>query len=221
MNLTDQIKSIDLVALAESQGIELRRTGTAYRGLCPLHDEKTASFYIYERKRFKCFGCGEGGDQVDLIQGIYGCNFQEALRRLGINTGTITLKERIQIKRQRIAKARRIQRERDLLYTLSFLIRTTRKITDGMTPKEFDRYGEIMDPLPAWEHYHQILSTGTREQRDEVIEGLKDMTTIRRNYLFRPGFNYRRWLFDINHNETKGVTNYQKGAATNERIRRK
>jgi hypothetical protein len=90
-----------------------------------------------------------------------------------------------------------------------------------MKPEQFEQYGEIVDPLPACVHYHQILSTGTREQRDEVIEGLKDMTTIRRNYLFRPDFNYRRWLFDINHNETKGVTNYQKGAATNERIRRK
>jgi hypothetical protein len=219
LNLSKQIKSIDLVALAESLGAEPHRTGNAYRCLCLLHHEQTPSFYIYERKRFKCFGCGEGGDAVDLIQGIYGCSFPEALRRLGIETGTISIKEKIEIKRRRLEKERRIQRARDLLHTLSFFIRATRKCMAGMIPDQFEQFGEIIDPLPAWEFYHDVLSTGTKTEKDEVIEGLKGMTTIRRRYLFRPNFNYRRWLFEINHKETKGVKINHKGAA-NERIQR-
>jgi hypothetical protein len=207
LNLTEQIKQIDTRTVAESAGCELRRKGNAWVGLCPLHDEKTPSFYVYPSNRFKCYGCGEGGDAVDLTQDIYGCSFPEALRRLGISTGTISIKEKIEIKRRRIAKARRIQRERDLVFTLALLIRTAHKCS------------EFIHLLPAWTFYHDILSRGTKEEKNEVIEGLKDWPTIRRRYLFRPNFNYRRWLFNIN-NRTKGV-NKSKGAATNERIKRK
>ena len=38
------------------------------KGLCPLHAEKTASFYVYtETQRFHCYGaCGRGGDVIEL-----------------------------------------------------------------------------------------------------------------------------------------------------------
>ena len=37
-------------------------------GRCPLpdHEDKTASFYIYPPGRWWCYGCGRGGDLVDL-----------------------------------------------------------------------------------------------------------------------------------------------------------
>ena len=37
-------------------------------GRCPLpdHEDKTASFYIYPPGRWWCYGCGRGGDVVDL-----------------------------------------------------------------------------------------------------------------------------------------------------------
>ena len=40
------------------------------KGLCPLHHEKTASFYIYQTlDRWHCFGaCARGGDVVDLAR---------------------------------------------------------------------------------------------------------------------------------------------------------
>ena len=194
MNLSEQIKNVDLVALAESAGVELRQRGSAHIGRCPLHDERTPSFYIYPSNRFKCYGCHEAGDAADLIQRLHQCTFPEALRHLGINGERLTLGERIKIRQRQRRKALRVQRERDLVFTLSILIRGTRRFMDEMTPEQFDRYGQIMDELPAWEHYHQILSTGTKEERDEVIKGLRNMITIKLNSLFKPGFNYRSWL---------------------------
>jgi hypothetical protein len=131
----------------------------------------------------------------------------------------MTIKERVAIKRQRMMKARRIQRERDLLHTLGILIRATRKVMSGMTPEQFDLYGEIVDPLPAWEHYHDVLSTGSREEKKGVSAGLKDMATVRRSYLFKPDFNYRNWLFE-NNNQSKGATtNIGVGDDSKKRIR--
>lgn len=35
--------------------------------ICPFHSETEPSFYYHAQKnRFKCFGCGVGGDVIDL-----------------------------------------------------------------------------------------------------------------------------------------------------------
>lgn len=40
------------------------------RGLCPMHQEKTPSFYVYtDSQKWRCFGaCASGGDVIDLLQ---------------------------------------------------------------------------------------------------------------------------------------------------------
>lgn len=38
---------------------KLRRSGNQWTGLCPLHNEKSPSFFVStEKERFKCHGCG-------------------------------------------------------------------------------------------------------------------------------------------------------------------
>ena len=37
-----------------------------HKASCPLHDDKNPSFVVYEHG-FKCFGCGEGGSNIDLL----------------------------------------------------------------------------------------------------------------------------------------------------------
>jgi hypothetical protein len=41
-------------------------------GLCPLHEEKTPSFTVFENQSFFCFGCHEWGDIVSLHARIDG-----------------------------------------------------------------------------------------------------------------------------------------------------
>lgn len=48
---------------------QLKKTGKTFRGRCPLHQEKTASFYVYpESKSFYCFGCQQGGDVINFAK---------------------------------------------------------------------------------------------------------------------------------------------------------
>ena len=52
---------------------------------CPLpnHNDKTASFKIYEKTNsFYCFGCNTGGDVIKLVQEINGFSFKEAVKEL-------------------------------------------------------------------------------------------------------------------------------------------
>src|SRR5712692_11276394 len=62
------------------------------KGLCPLHEEKTPSFFVnLETGSFHCFGCGRGGGLVQFYQAYYDLNFRDAIRRLaeelGLGTG--------------------------------------------------------------------------------------------------------------------------------------
>lgn len=54
--------------IVEATGTRLEKSGTRYRACCPLHEEKTPSFYVNESKGFwKCFGCGKGGDALAFL----------------------------------------------------------------------------------------------------------------------------------------------------------
>ncbi len=47
--------------------VELKRDGSGrHKALCPIHAEDTPSFTAWPN-RWKCFGCGAGGSNVDLL----------------------------------------------------------------------------------------------------------------------------------------------------------
>jgi len=72
-----------LVGLA-SQHTQLKPVSGKLLGLCPIHDEKTASFWITTAGKFQCYGCGAHGDAIDLYQAINKTDFETAKRALGL-----------------------------------------------------------------------------------------------------------------------------------------
>lgn len=69
--------------------VTLRRGGGgSLTGLCPFHEEKTASFHVTPaRGYYHCFGCGEGGDVFDFVQKINNISFGEAVELLADRCG--------------------------------------------------------------------------------------------------------------------------------------
>lgn len=67
-----RLKQLDIVTVAENFTILEPAGAGKLKGLCPLHEEKTASFYVYqESQRWRCFGaCAKGGDVIDLLARI-------------------------------------------------------------------------------------------------------------------------------------------------------
>lgn len=62
---------------------KLRRSGSNLVGLCPFHQEKTPSFYVYRDNSFHCFGCSKhGNNAIDFLMARDGLEFPEAVRRL-------------------------------------------------------------------------------------------------------------------------------------------
>ena len=57
--------------------------GGEYKGVCPFHDEKSASFYVNPAKGvFHCFGCQENGDTIAFLMKIEHFTFAEAVERM-------------------------------------------------------------------------------------------------------------------------------------------
>jgi len=75
-------ESVDIVDVV-SRYVTLRRSGRTFKGLCPFHEEKTPSFTVFpESARYKCFGCGEGGDVFTFQMKRAGLTFREAIEDL-------------------------------------------------------------------------------------------------------------------------------------------
>jgi DNA primase len=77
--LTERIRQASDIVDVISSYVSLNRAGRQFKGLCPFHNEKTASFHVTpERQAFKCFGCGAGG-VFKFVQLRESVSFPEAI----------------------------------------------------------------------------------------------------------------------------------------------
>src|SRR5947208_4641153 len=78
------------VDVAEEIGlvVALQKSGKSLKGLCPFHNERTPSFYVFaESQTWRCFGCNEGGDIFTFVQMQQGLEFRDALLYLAEKAG--------------------------------------------------------------------------------------------------------------------------------------
>ena len=81
--IIEQIRSTADIVEVVSGYVQLKKRGRNYFGLCPFHDEKTASFSVNpERQIYKCFGCSVGGGVINFIMEIEGLEFVNAVKHL-------------------------------------------------------------------------------------------------------------------------------------------
>ena len=68
--------------------VTLKKAGHYYKGCCPFHHEKTASFTVSPEKEIcYCFGCHSGGDVIAFISRIENCSQIEAAKLLAEKYG--------------------------------------------------------------------------------------------------------------------------------------
>src|SRR6266699_257917 len=78
------------IDVAEEVGlvVALRKSGKSLQGLCPFHNERTPSFYVFpESQTWRCFGCNEGGDVFTFVEKQQGLDFRDALHYLAEKVG--------------------------------------------------------------------------------------------------------------------------------------
>jgi DNA primase len=68
--------------------VPLRKSGKAFKGLCPFHSERTPSFYIFPATQtWRCFGCQEHGDLFTFVEKQSGMEFRDVLAQLAERAG--------------------------------------------------------------------------------------------------------------------------------------
>jgi DNA primase len=83
-----EVKSKLSIVDVVGEQVALKKAGTIFKGLCPFHGEKTASFVVTPaRETWHCFGCGEGGDIFSFVMKVENLTFPEALKRLAAKAG--------------------------------------------------------------------------------------------------------------------------------------
>lgn len=92
VNATALKARVDLVAFLEHRGVRFVKYGRQFKSLCPLHEERTPSFFVDpERRRWICRGrCGTKGDIFDFVQLADRVTFLEAVRVVAREASCLT-----------------------------------------------------------------------------------------------------------------------------------
>ena len=83
------IEANDIVDIASGY-MTLKRVGNSFKGKCPFHNEKTASFTVSREKQlYHCFGCGAGGNVITFTMEMEKLPFVDALKFLAARVNMV------------------------------------------------------------------------------------------------------------------------------------
>ena len=87
-DLIEEVRSRNDIVDVISNYVRLQKRGSTYFGLCPFHNEKTASFSVTPGKQmYYCFGCGAGGNVFTFLMEYENFTFAEAMQALAERAG--------------------------------------------------------------------------------------------------------------------------------------
>lgn len=110
--LIDEVLQKTSIVDIVSEYVELEKKGKNYVGLCPFHGDTNPSMSVSEEKKiFKCFSCGAGGNAIKFVQDFEKISFVEATKKVASKVG-ITL----DIKESRFKKYHKINQEASDFY---------------------------------------------------------------------------------------------------------
>jgi DNA primase len=175
--ISAEIKSRLPVAELVGETVMLKRAGSAYKGLCPFHAEKTPSFIVSpDRETWHCFGCGKRGDIFDFVMERDGLDFREALTRLadkaGVELSERTAREDRRRRRLREALEAAVAWYREVLVRTPQGERARAYLAErGFSDETLDRFSVGYAPN-AWEALTKRLTARGFNDRELLDAGL-------------------------------------------------
>jgi DNA primase len=176
-----EIKSKLPVVDVVGETVALKRAGSAYKGLCPFHAEKTPSFIVSpDRESWRCFGCGEGGDIFTFLMRRDGIDFREALTRLaekaGVELSERTAREDRHRRRLREALEAAIAWYREVLLQAKQADKARAYLEErGLTPETLERFGIGYAPT-TWDALTRRLISRAFTNDELVASGLASLS---------------------------------------------
>ena len=107
--LVEEIREKNDIVEVIGTYVKLQRKGSSYFGLCPFHNEKSASFSVSpEKQMYYCFCCGAGGNVFTFIMEYENYSFPEAMKYLADRAG-VKLPEQEYSEQEKRQQDRRMQ----------------------------------------------------------------------------------------------------------------
>ncbi|USS85390.1 DNA primase [Fructilactobacillus myrtifloralis] len=87
-DFVERVRTSTNITDVVSKYVQLKKAGQNLFGLCPFHEERTASFSVNEGKQiFHCFSCGRGGNVFTFLMDLKGLSFPEAVEAVAKDDG--------------------------------------------------------------------------------------------------------------------------------------
>jgi DNA primase len=184
----EAIRSVSPIVDVAAEHVKLRRSGSQFAGKCPLHEERTPSFYINPAKGvFHCHGCQAGGDVFRFVQLLHNCTFRQAVKHLATRAGvdlagfkpSAELTAKIAAVKKQGAEEERFERFRN--ERLDAIGRKYRSLGRAATHAENYLLSGSGDPYLedlAWDALRQFVDFEARIER----EGLLDIEMLRKEW---------------------------------------
>ena len=200
--IEEVVRRNDIVDVVGSY-VQLKRKGRLYGGLCPFHNEKTPSFYVYpDTQSFYCFGCGAGGDVITFMKQINNLDYVEAVKMLAGRAGMPEPEEDDKVGRMR-SRILAINKDAARFFhsCLNGQDENARMARAywrrrGLDDKTIVRFGLGYAPDDFWATYHHLKQKGYTDE--ELLEsGLVKISekgniyNIFRNRVMTPIFDLR------------------------------
>ncbi len=170
MTIYEKVKSaVTIKQAAERYGLDFDRKGMAR---CPFHDDRHPSMKLNE-DYFYCFGCGAGGDVVELTRQLFGLRPYEAASKLAVDFGvdvpaTAPPDGSLNRFRSDLLRCQQVLDE-----YLNLLIRWQRRYAPRSPDDALDdRYVEACQMLEPMDYLASVLAAGTLEQRIRAVDRL-------------------------------------------------
>ncbi len=105
--IIDEVRNANDIVDVIGDYVELKKKGASYFGLCPFHNEKSASFSVSRQKQmYYCFGCGAGGNVITFLRNYENMTFPEALKSLADRAGIALPEKKMSPEEQKRADRR-------------------------------------------------------------------------------------------------------------------
>lgn len=167
--------NVNLREVAELYGIDVNRYGKA---LCPFHNDRNPSLYVAD-DHYYCFACGEHGDVIDFVRGLFQLSPYDAARKLmadfHLSSDKPPSAAALHAKRIRTEAQQLMENERLCFSVLSDYAHVLWDWKVSCAPKSLvespdERFLEACRNLDQTEYYLDILCSGDSHERAEVVQ---------------------------------------------------
>ncbi|MCR5511199.1 DNA primase [Lachnospiraceae bacterium XBB2008] len=172
--LIEEIRSKNDIVDVIGGYVHLQKKGSTYFGLCPFHNEKTASFSVTPSKQmYYCFGCHKGGNVITFLMEYENYSFQEAMAALAEKAGVeLPEPDQAQADRSRdILRKRMLEVNKEAAKYYAYLLRSPKGEPGinylkgrGLTDDTLNRFGLGFADVSSDSLVRYLVSKGYDDQ---------------------------------------------------------